>query len=154
MYKFDKKKMAELLNTDEVRSKIIADASYFDFFLGFALSMYFSPPIRSILLYESVINGLSFGKKLQILSNIPFKQQYKSLDCISTLKQLQKLRNHLAHSYFTIHIDKIFKDTDSLRLLVNYPTHYDSVIKIATHQFRRLTSVREFLEAYKNTKAS
>ena len=150
MRKTDKNKIVELLNSDDVRSKIIANASYFDTYLGVSLSMYFSPNKRSRLLHESIIDGLSFGKKLQILSNIPFKKQYKSLDCIPTMKRLQRLRNHVAHSYFTIHFDKIFKDTDSLSLLKNYPMEYDNAINTAKHQLWRLSRVKEFTDLHEN----
>ncbi len=150
MRKEDKIKIAELLNTDEIRSKIIADTSYFDTYLGVCLSMYFSPAPRNRFLHETVIDGLSFGRKLQILSSIQFRRKHKSLECIPTLKRLQKLRNHVAHSYFTIHFDKIFKDTESLRLLQDYPIQYNSTIKTVKNQLSRLTRVKEFMEIYEN----
>ena len=143
-------KIASLLNSDEVRSKIIADTSYFDTYLGVCLSMYFSPSPKSQFLHEVIIDGLSFGKKIQILSSIKFKRKYKSLECIAVLKRLQKLRNHVAHSYFTIHFDKIFKDIQLIKLLNDYPFQYGRTIKTAKNQLWRLTSVKEFMETHNN----
>lgn len=140
------KELSELLNRDDVRSKIIKDAAFFDQFMTIMIGMYFCSSERTIEFYMLIGDRLSFNDKVTILNKIQYEKKYKSLECLNTLKKVQRLRNLLAHNHYILHFDKIFRDKELIEFVSGYPESYDKAVTLARYQLRRLASTKEFLK--------
>jgi len=141
-----RKQLADLLNHKDVVHRIISDVALLDLYLGIGISMYFSnsDEKRRLVLHELAIERLSFSQKLSIFSKIPYEKNYKSLECIPAMRRLSRLRNHIAHRHYTVGFEKIFRDTDCLRLLVDYPLVYKNEFMKTKLQLWRILDTKEF----------
>lgn len=144
----DRKRLAELLNTDDLRSKVIGNVALLDSHLGIGLTMYFgnADEDRWMVMHELIVDRLPFSQKISIFSKIPFKRRYKSLECIPNMRRLSRLRNHVAHTHYTTDVDRLFENSDSLSLLVDYPKVYDATFMKTKLQLWRVFGTKEFLE--------
>ena len=140
------KKIADLLNQDDVRSGVLRDAAFFDYFVMLVIGMYFCPRDRASEFIVNVGDRLSFNDKISILKKLELDKPYKSLGCITTLKKVQRLRNILAHEHYISHGHKAFNDNSITKWLADYPITYNQDIQKAKMQLRRLANTKEFLK--------
>ncbi|EPJ1915335.1 hypothetical protein ACTE7C_003577, partial [Vibrio cholerae] len=137
-------KVASLLNQDDIRSRVIRDAAFFDYFVTLLIGLYFCPSSRASEFVVNVGERLSFEDKVTILKKLEIDKQYKSLECISTLKKVQRLRNILAHEFYISHGHKVFNDNSITKWFADYPVSYKRDVKNAKMQLRRLADTKEF----------
>ena len=138
--------IAETLNRDDVKSKIIKDAAFLDAFMGVAVGLYFVSNDRRFSFYELVVEKLSFNQKLEILEKIPYRKKYKSYECFKTIRLIQQLRNAIAHEYFFHEGQKKLTNKPWHYLLLDWPKTYASEVNKTRRQLERLTGTNEFLK--------
>ena len=139
-----RKEIASLLSNDEVRGRIIGDAAFFDLLLMIVIGLYFTPDDRIMQFYDLIGERLSFNDKIEILKRIDFKKRYKSLECISTLQRVKRLRNLVAHKHFVPQDDKLLLDNELVKMLSDYPESYEREVKLAKQRLHRLANTKEF----------
>ncbi|MBB5320307.1 hypothetical protein [Marinobacter oulmenensis] len=137
--------LSEVLNRDDVKSRIIKDAAFFDAFMGVAIGLYFSRNDRFYTFHELVVERMSFNEKITVLEKIPYEKKYKSQGCFKTIRTIQRLRNIIAHEYY-FHDDKKLRKGPWKELLSNWPETYTKEFKRAKLQIERLTRTGEFLK--------
>ncbi len=59
--------ITEVLNRDDVRSRVMKDAAFFDAFIGFAIGIYFSTPERAPDFYNLILERLSLEERIRVL---------------------------------------------------------------------------------------
>jgi hypothetical protein len=139
--------LTKLLNTDEVRARVMKDGAYFDFQAGVMIAVYFTKE-RYMLLHELIIDKLSFDQKMRVLEKIPYQKQYKAIEAMPVIRKVQQIRNLLAHEYYVDQHHKKLNGANWLSLLDDYPKSYEKPVKLAKRRMDRLFGSREFLEQY------
>jgi hypothetical protein len=139
--------LAKLLNSDEVRARVMKDGAFFDAFAGVMIAIYFTKA-RSRELHELIIDRLTFDQKMRVLERLPYKKQYKSIEAMPVIRQVQQVRNLLAHEYYIDQRHNKLVGASWLHLFDNYPQSYDRPVKLARMRLLRLSGSREFLEQY------
>lgn len=139
--------LAKLLNSDEVRSRVMKDGAYFDFSAGVMIAMYFTKA-RMHELHNLVIDRLSFDQKMRVLEKLPYKKQYKSIEAMPVIRQVQQVRNLLAHEYYIHESHHKLQGAPWLPLFDNYPDSYEEPVKRARMRLHRLSGSKEFLGEY------
>jgi hypothetical protein len=140
--------VAATLNRDDVRSTVMKDGAFFDTFLGIALGMYFTTGDRFYQFHESIMERLTFDEKLRAIEKIPFKRPYKSVAALPVIRQVQQVRNLVAHEYYIFHGHPKLKKAQWLGLFSEYPASYRKPVMLARQRILRLTGTKEFLEMY------
>ena len=143
-----KKTPVDLLSSDEVRGRIIRDTAFLDLFLGIIIGQYFTSDDRFALMYDSIIERMTFNQKIEVLRGIVRDRRYKSAEVVQRLQRIKKLRNAVAHSHFFHEYDKLFRDKDVVALLSNYPASFKREMEAAKRQLRRLADTKEFLQLH------
>ncbi|MBN8947901.1 MAG: hypothetical protein J0I74_12390 [Rhodanobacter sp.] len=140
--------IAELLNRDDVRGRIIKDAAIIESEMGVVIAFYFTTNKRFGPFYDLIIDRLGFNDKIAILEKIPYSKRYVSLKSFAHVRQLQQVRNYVAHNYYIQHTDKKVASASWKPLFSNYPKSYDSAIQAARRGIGRLTRTNEFLDHF------
>lgn len=141
-------KIAEVLNRDDVRSRVMKDGAYFDVFLGIAIGMYFTSDDRFSAFHELIIDRLSFDEKLRAIEKLPLKKSYKSIAALPVIRHIQKVRNLVAHEWHIHDRDRRIINANWLYLFSDYPVSYDTPIKLARSRLWRLSATKEFLLSF------
>lgn len=139
--------LTKLLNSDEVRAKVTKDGAFFDSFAGVMIAMYFTKQ-RFLELHNLVVDKLSFDQKMRVLERLPYQRRYKSIAAMPVIRQVQQIRNLLAHEYYIHERHEKLNGANWLPLFENYPASYDKPVQLAKMRLRRLSGSREFLEQY------
>ena len=140
--------LADLLNRDDVRGRIIKDAAVIESEMGIVIAFYFTTNKRFGPFYELVIDRLGFNDKIAILEKIPYSKRYLSLKSLSNIRQLQQVRNYVAHKHYIHHSDKKIGSASWKPLFANYPKSYDSAVQAARRGITRLIRTNEFLDHF------
>lgn len=143
------KRLTELLSRDDVRGRIIHDLGMFDFYLNILLGMYFVPSPRTLNFISLISEKLSCFEKMAVLKELPYHKKYGSLEFITFVEKLRRLRNHLAHRHFVSENDRLLRDPVIRKWLIGYPAAYDAAYKRAMNQMRRLSNTKEFSSWYR-----
>src|SRR5689334_15523425 len=113
--------VGKVLNNDEVRSRVMKDAAFFDAFLGIALGLYFTSQDRVAQFYELVVDRLSFDEKLRVIEKLPLKRQYKSVAALPVVRHVQQARNLIAHEWYVTHDHRRLANAGWLYLFADWP---------------------------------
>jgi hypothetical protein len=128
----------EILNQDEVRGRVVRDAAALEDSLSLALTFYFTTNQRYESFEEPLLPRLSLNDKVGILERLPYRRQYKSLGAFKLIRQLQRVRNILAHRSYVSDYPKELKADDWCYLFENWPSTYDRVVGTAHRYLSRL----------------
>ena len=142
----DLKAIAEVLNRDDVRSRVLKDGAFFDAFMGVTIGMYFTTRDRFREFHELIIDRLSFDERLRVLERLPLKKSYKSAAALPVIRKVQQARNFIAHEYHVFHEHPKLAKAGWLDLFVDYPNSYVKSVQLAHQRLLRLTGTKEFLE--------
>ena len=137
-----------LLNKDEVRGRVIKDAASLEDALGMALMFYFTTNQRHESFEELVLPRLGLNDKLSILEKLPYRRRYKSLGAFKLIRQLQRIRNILAHRSYVSDHRKVLNIEDWAYLFEDWPRTYDTTVKNARRYLGRLINSNEFLDHF------
>lgn len=137
-------KFATLLNSHDVRGRLIQDVAFIDILLGVIISMYFTRDDRHLLFHSTIMDKMAFYQKIEILREIVNGKPYKSAEVVQRLNRIRKLRNAIAHTNVLSTYEKIFKDEGIINILSNYPESYKNEIEAIKRQLRRLGDTKEF----------
>lgn len=140
--------IAEILNRDDVRGRIIKDAAVIESEMGIVIAFYFTTNKRFGPFYDLIIDRLGFNDKIAILEKIPYSKRYISLKSLTHVRHLQQARNYVAHNYYIQHTDKKVASAPWKPLFSNYPKSYDSAVQAARRGIGRLTRTNEFLDHF------
>lgn len=140
------KDIAETLNRDEVRSRVMKDGAFFDTFIGIAIGMYFTTQERFPKFYELIIERLNFDEKIRALERLPYRKPYKSALALPVIRQVQQARNFIAHEWYAHQDHHKLRKANWLSLFSNYPASYTEPVKLARQRLLRLSGTKEFLE--------
>ncbi len=140
--------LMQLLNKDDVRGRIIKDAASLEDTLGLALTFYFTTNQRYELFEELVLSRLGLNDKISILEKLPYKKQYKSLAALKLVRQLQRIRNILAHRAHVSDYRKKINSEDWAYLFEDWPGNYERAVRNAQRHFGRLINSNEFLDHF------
>ncbi|WP_293007902.1 hypothetical protein [Nitrosomonas sp.] len=99
-----------------------------------------------MLLHELIIDRLSFDQRMRVLEKLPYKKQYKAIEAMPVIRQLQQVRNLLAHEYNIHHRHKKLSTANWLYLFDDYPNSYEKPVKLAKRRLDRLFGSREFVK--------
>lgn len=141
-------KLYDLLNKDEVRGKIIRDAARLEDTMGLAITFYFTTNKRYSVFEELVLNRLGFEAKVSILEKIPYKKKYKSLDHLSVIRHLQRVRNIVAHDWHVSDYPKKMKSESWSYLFEDWPVSYEKAVKKADSALGRILNTNELLDHF------
>ena len=137
-------KYATILNSHEVRGRIIQDVASMEFNLDVLISIYFTRDDRHSLFHSTIMDKMAFSQKIEILREIVKGKPYKSAEVVQRLNRIRKLRNAIAHTNVLSTYEKIFKDEGIINILSNYPESYKNEIEAIKRQLRRLGDTKEF----------
>jgi len=143
-----RKELMKLLNQDEVRGRVVRDAAALEDTLSLALTFYFTTNRRYEAFEELLLPRLSLNDKVGILERLPYRKQYKSLAAFKLIRQLQRVRNILAHRSYVSDYPKELKADDWAYLFENRPSTYDQVVGTAHRYLGRLINSNEFLDHF------
>jgi len=143
--KIDRKTIAEVLNRDEVRSRVLKDGAFFDAFIGVTIGMYFTPSDRFREFHDLVIERLSFDERLRVLEKLPLKKFYKSVSALPVIRKVQQARNFIAHEYHVFDGHPKLSKAGWADLFADYPTSYVKPVQLARQRLLRFTGIKEFL---------
>lgn len=129
---------ADLLNSHEVRSKIIQDVSFIDLFLGIVISTYLTTEDRDLAFYMTTISQMEFSRKIETLCEIVKDKPYRSAEIVQRLERIRRLKNAVSHTHDINTDEKIFSDQDIIHILSDYPESYEQEIATIKTQLRRL----------------
>lgn len=138
--------IAEVLNRDEVRSRVMKDGAFFDAFIGVAIGMYFTTPDRFREFHDLIVERLTFEERLRVLEKLPYKKPYKSISALPVIRQVQQARNLIAHEYHIHHGHQKLQRAGWLELFSDYPASYSKPVMLARQRLLRLSGTKEFLE--------
>ena len=136
------------LNRDEVRGRVIRDAASLEDDLGLALMFYFTTNQRHRSFEELLLPRLGLNDRLSILEKLPYRRRYKSLNAFKLIRQLQRIRNILAHSRRVSDYPKEIKIEDWAYLFENWPKDYNDAVRNATRYLGRLINSKEFIDHF------
>jgi hypothetical protein len=136
--------IVDVLNRDDVRGRVLKDGAYFDWMAGLMIAIYFAAA-RYKLLHELIIDRLSFDQKMRVLEKLPYRKQYKAIEAMPVIRQLQQARNLLAHEHHISHRHDKLAGSSWLYLFDDYPSSYDAPVKLAKRRIDRLFASSEFL---------
>ncbi len=122
------------------------DGAFFDKFLGFAISIYFSDHDRFVELHELVVARLTFDEKIRVLEKLKYKKVYKSVAALPVIREVQQVRNLLAHEYYIGDDHRKFVGAKWAHLFANYPDSYAKPVKLARMRLDRLSGTKEFMK--------
>lgn len=138
--------LAEVLDRDEVRSRVLRDGAFFDLFMGIAIGMYFTTEDRFWQLHHLVIEHLSFDERLRVIERLPLKKSYKSVAALPVLRKVQQARNFIAHEHHVFYGNPRLTKAGWLDLFTDYPHSYVKPVTLARRRLMRLSNTKEFLE--------
>ena len=138
--------LAEVLNRDDVRSRVMKDGAFFDTFIGVAIAMYFTNRERLNEFHQLIIERLTFEEKIRVLEKLKYKKVYKSVAALPVVREVQQVRNLLAHEYYIHHGHKKLVGAKWAHLFANYPDSYSKPVKLARLRLLRLSGTKEFME--------
>jgi len=138
--------IAEVLNRDEVRSRVMKDGAFFDTFIGVAIGMYFSTHERFTEFHELIVERLTFEERIRVLEKLPYKKPYKSISALPVIRQVQQARNLIAHEYYIDHRHRKLQRASWLELFSDYPASYKKPVMLARQRLLRLSGTKEFME--------
>lgn len=122
------------------------DGAFFDAFLGVAIGMYFTTHERFHDFHELIVERMTFDQKIRILEKLPYKKAYKSIAALPVIRQVQQVRNLLAHEYYIDRRHRKLQGASWLELFADYPASYEKPVKLARQRLLRLSGTKEFLE--------
>ena len=144
----EKEELTKLLNTEEVRGRIIKDAAFLDFSMEMAIGFYFSTYARFSTFEQLVVTRLGFEDKLQILEQIPYEKQYKCLISLKTLRHIQRVRNIVAHTHHVSGREGKLNNPEWAYLFENWPDTYQKVYMSTKLGLDRLSRTKEFFGSF------
>lgn len=142
------KKVAELLDRDDVRGRILRDAATIEDEMGIAIEFYFTTNKRYEPFEELILPRLGFNDRISVLERLPYRKKYLSLTSLVTIRQLQQVRNLVAHMPWIHANDSKLKNASWLGLFSDYPRSYNTAIKKASHGLGRLINSNEFIDHF------
>ena len=141
-----KTRLQALLNEPEIRAAILQDAARFEDLILLIVSIYLTPGARGPLFVTLFSHVLSFNQRVELLKNLPFRRRPKSMECIHTIKLIQRLRNYVAHPRMIIRKPVNILDEPRIQeLFINYPESYRTAIRKANKQLYLIGNMKETL---------
>jgi|GEM_PF-3223138 hypothetical protein len=144
----DVKKLADLLNRDEVRGRILRDFAHIDVEMDMALMFYFTTNKRYESFGELVLPRLGPNDKITILERLPYRKKYTSLRAIPLIRKIQQARNYLAHQTYVMDRDNKLQKANWTDLFKDYPASYEKAVQTARAGLGRLINTNEFLDHF------
>lgn len=140
--------LAQVLNRDDVRSQVMKDGAFFDAFLGVTIAIYFTKQERLHEFHQLIIERLNFDEKIRVLEKLKYKKVYKSIEAFPVIREVQQIRNLLAHEYYIHHAHKKLHGAKWAYLFADYPKSYLKPVQTARQRLARLAGTKEFMEVY------
>lgn len=140
--------VVELLDRDDVRGRILRDTALIEDEMGIAIEFYFTTNERYKPFEELILPRLGFNDRISVLERIPYRKKYLSLKSLVTIRQLQQVRNLVAHMSWIHENDRKLQNGSWLHLFSDYPKSYESAVKKASIGLGRLIGSNEFIDHY------
>lgn len=143
----------ELFFNAEFVGNVLRFSTLLEFELNALIAQYYVRSDRYEFAIEELLSELSFGKKIDILSNLPIRKSLSSYrQGVSGLRRFQKIRNVIAHNPSVSKSKAKLLSTDGnfKRMLQEYPEGMQLEYRLTLRSLSRLIRTREFRNPHSN----
>jgi hypothetical protein len=140
--------LANLLNRDEVRGRVLRDFAHIDVEMDTVITFYFTTNRRYEPFTDLILSRLGPNDKITILERLKYRKKYRSLRALPLIRKIQQARNYIAHQTYVHHADGKLKNANWADLFSDYPRSYERAVLSAREGLGRLCRTNELLDHF------